>query len=237
MKISIVIPTTDKEKYLVENSIRHIEKSTHKDYEIIVVNLGKERSEQRNDGILKATGEYILYLDSDQYVTPDLLEELNFLAEIGYGAVYIPERIITKGFFGYLRNWERQFYTGTAVDCVRFFKKDGCAMFDVSLNGPEDSDHDRRTVGLRTVATNYLLHDDRVTIKSYFRKKIYYSKSMDKFKQKHPNDKVLNFKWRCFVVFFENGKFLEVLKRPDLFICLMVLIFLRGVIYVSTKTR
>jgi len=232
--VSVIIPIVKNDPFIKKN-LEHLEKSTYKNLEIIVVDEGKERSYQRNFGIKKAKGKYLLYLDADQYVTPKLIEELVDLANIGFSAIYIPEQIITKGFFAYLRNWERQFYNGTPVDCVRFMAKENCPLFSEDLNGPEDSDHDRQVKGIRTTSRNYLLHDDGISFIKFLRKKAYYSKSMKNFAQKNPGDKVLNLWWRCIDVYFENSKWKRVLQRPDLFICLMGLIFLRGVIYFAKR--
>src|SRR5574343_184163 len=149
--VSIIIPTHKGDKILPE-CLKAIEYSTYKKIEIIVVDEGLERSAQRNIGINRTRGEYFLILDSDQLITPNLIREC--LDKIGnHNGVYIPEKIITKGFFGYLRNWERQFYTGTPIDVVRFVKKD-CPLFDESMSGPEDSDWDRRIGGTRTTSVN-----------------------------------------------------------------------------------
>ena len=233
--VSVIIPTTPKESEMLKKCIRALKDSIYDNLEIIVVNEGRERSYQRNFGIKKAKGDYILYLDVDQFVTPELIGECVSFARSGRETLYIPEKIITKGFFGYLRNWERKFYTSTPIDCVRFFKREGCPLFDESLNGPEDADHSRRVKGLRATTINYLEHEDNVTLKSYLKKKSYYSKSMAKYKEKNPDDKCLNFWWRCFVVFFEEGKWKKVLKRPDLFILIMLLILARGIIYLRNR--
>jgi glycosyltransferase involved in cell wall biosynthesis len=228
--VSIVIPTHKGDKVLPD-CLEAIKHSNYKNLEVIVVNEGWERSKQRNFGITRATGKYLMYLDSDQLVSTRLIDECVELMECGFNGIYIPEIITTEGFFGYLRNWERGFYTGTAVDCVRFFRRANCPLFDEDLTGPEDSDHDRRVNGLRAVTKNVLYHEDNVTFASYLKKKIYYTKSMRRFAEKHPNDKVLNFWWRCFGVFTEQGKWKRLVARPDLALCLFGLIFIRGVIY------
>ena len=226
--VSVVVPNHNRD-------ITKIKEALPTWVEFIEVNLGLERSKQRNIGIEQANGKYILYLDSDQIPSQGLIEECWNLGEMGFTAIYIPEVITTKGFFGYLRNWERQFYTATPIDCVRFIRKDACPFFDESMSGPEDADHDRRVKGLRTTTTNVVYHADNETFLSYLKKKAYYTKSMKKFDKKWPNDKCLNFWWRCFGVFFEKGKWKKVLQRPDLFICLMGLIALRGVIYITKR--
>lgn len=235
MKVSVIIPTTKKEKPMLDKCLKALEESTYKNLEIIVVDEGRERSYQRNFGIKKATGDYILYLDTDQFVSSDLIRECVNICRSGFNAVYIPETITTKGFFGYLRNWERQFYTGTPIDCVRFMPKWNCPLFDENLNGPEDSDHDRKVIGFRATSRNCLYHEDRVSLISFLKKKSYYAKSMRLYAEKHHKDKCLNFWWRCFGVFFENGKWKRALGRPDLFILVMCLILVRGIIYVASR--
>jgi len=231
-KVSIVIPVRHKEN--IYRVLESIYASTYKNYEILVIDEGLERSEQRNLGILKATGEYLLILDSDQCIDRNLLLECVYSMK-QFDALYIPEKIMTKGWFGRLRNWERQFYNETAVDCVRFVRTKDCPLFDPCLKGPEDSDWDRRIKGKRNITKAKIYHYDNVSVFSYFSKKAYYSKSMSLFAKKNPKDKVLNFWWRCFGVFFEQGKWKQVLRRPDLFIGVMFLILIRGVIYYAKR--
>ena len=97
MKFSIIIPVYNVEKYIVK-CIESVINQTYKNYEIIIVNDGtKDKSINliknynitlinqknqglsvaRNNGIKKATGDYILFLDSDDYLEPELFEKLN----------------------------------------------------------------------------------------------------------------------------------------------------------------
>jgi glycosyltransferase involved in cell wall biosynthesis len=253
--ISIIIPIRRGED--ISKCLDSIRRSKYKSYEIVVVDEGLERSRQRNIGMERARGEFFLILDSDQYVSPYLLLECEWLMRYGYSALYIPETIITNNWFGRLRNWERQFYTGTAVDCVRFVRARNCirhevnkslqvnatinfeglviGTFDETMSGPEDSDWDRRITGARTVTTNCLYHEDGVTVLSYFSKKIYYTRSMRRYFEKWPHDKVLNFWYRCFGIFCENGKWQRFLARPFSALAVMLLIFARGVIYLCAR--
>jgi len=231
-KVSIIIPRHREDLAQVLEAIHN---STYKNIEIIVVDEGKERSTQRNIGIKRATGRYLFILDSDQVISSRLIEECVEKMEFGIGGMYIPEIIKTKGIFAYIRNWERQFYKGSPIDCVRFVRAKDCPLFDESMSGPEDSDWDRQIKGIKVVAKNPLYHYDNIGIIKYFKKKAYYSKSMARFTELYPNDKVLNWKWRCFGVFFENGKWKKFLLRPDLAIAVLILIFVRGVIYKWNK--
>jgi hypothetical protein len=196
--------------------------------ELIVVDEGKERSMQRNVGIDRATGGFLLFLDSDQEVSSTLIEE----CVLRDCAVYIPEIIIAKGIFGAIRKWERCFYTGTSVDVVRFVPK-GCPRFDETMSGPEDSDWDRRILDKRQISVSPLYHNDNISLLDYLKKKAYYIQSMKRFAEKWPKDKILNFKWRCWGVFMENGKWKLHFKHPFLSLGMFFIIFLRGLIYVS----
>lgn len=95
-KFSIVIPVYNVEKYL-KKCLDSVFNQTYKDYEVIVVNDGTKDnsmdivknynvkvitqknqglSAARNHGVKKATGEYLIFLDSDDYWEKDLLKEL-----------------------------------------------------------------------------------------------------------------------------------------------------------------
>ncbi len=121
------------------------------------------------------------------------------------------------------------------VDCVRFMRTSSCPYFNLELKGPEDSDHDRRVNGIRTITKNVVYHNDGVGFIDYFRKKNYYSKSMSKFEKLHPKDKVLNPFYRCVWIYIENGKWKKVLKHPVMFSAVIAMVFIRAIIYLKNK--
>ena len=88
----------------------------------IVFQIGPERSAQRNYGVEKAQGKYILYLDADMRLSPKVIEECvnRCEADPEVTGVYIPEIIVGKGFWIKVRRFERSFYDGTVIDAVRF---------------------------------------------------------------------------------------------------------------------
>lgn len=184
--------------------------------EYIEVDIGKERSVQRNIAIKQATGDILIWLDSDQFLGRGVVEECEALIRMGYTAVYIPEVIMAYSFFGKIRAFERTFYTGTAVDVPKAVNMKYCPLFDETMNGPEDADWGNKIKGLRAVSKNILYHNDDIDFFSYCKKKAYYTKSMKRYAQLNPNDKCLNLTYRCWTVFTERGKWKKLFKHPIL---------------------
>lgn len=102
MKFSLIVPVYNVENYL-DKCLNSIFLNNYKDYEVIIVNDGstdnsekiineyvskysnivyikqknKGLSSARNAGVKKAKGDYILFIDSDDYIEKDLLNTLN----------------------------------------------------------------------------------------------------------------------------------------------------------------
>lgn len=100
IKISVVVPAYNVEKY-IEKTLRSIMKQSLKEIEIIVINDGSKDntlaiikklmledtrivlidkknggvSQARNDGIKKARGEYLSFIDGDDWIEKDFFEE------------------------------------------------------------------------------------------------------------------------------------------------------------------
>ena len=203
--------------------------------EFIEINRGFERSKQRNMGIMEAKGKYLLILDSDQSISPGLIEECVDLMEMGVSAVYIPEVIVARSFFGRSRAFEREFYTATAVDVPRFVRADVCPFFDETMSGPEDADWGNRIPGIKATSMNVLFHHDDIGFFEYCRKKAYYTKSMKRYAEKWPNDPCLNIKYRVWTVFTENGKWRKLLKHPVLSLGILFVLMVRGIIYATAR--
>src|SRR3989338_9879685 len=141
-------PSEKIESIVVDNNSSDRTKDLAKKYTDKIYNFGPERSAQRNFGVKQASGKYVLYLDADMVLSNNVLSECFRKCENeGYIALYIPERIMGKGFWIKVRDFERSFYNATCIDAVRFVRRDifqGISGFDENLTGPEDWDLDRR---------------------------------------------------------------------------------------------
>ncbi|MCG3461361.1 glycosyltransferase [Xenorhabdus bovienii] len=99
--ISIIIPAFNVEKFII-NSVSSVLEQTHKNIEIIIINDGstdntldiitklagkhknifflsqenKGISSARNLGLSKATGDYVAFLDSDDFIEPTFIESM-----------------------------------------------------------------------------------------------------------------------------------------------------------------
>lgn len=124
MKFSIIVPVYNVEKY-ISKCLDSIENQTFRDFEAIIINDGtkddsqkiidkyvkrcptifksyiKENgglSDARNYGIDRASGEYIIFVDSDDWIDIDLLEKLNSKIEehSNITIIRIPKKTINE---------------------------------------------------------------------------------------------------------------------------------------------
>ena len=268
VKVSIIITTKDEARHIaaclrsvksqnyppdkleiivVDNNSTDETKAVASRFTTKVFNLGPERSAQRNFGVAEASGRYILYLDADMTLRPEVLRECySKCEEEGWVGAYIPEKITGTGFWIKVRNFERGFYNATVIDCVRFVKKevfeeiDG---FDEDLNGPEDWDFDRRIreVGPTGIIYACLYHDEGgFNLLSYAAKKRYYargfSRYIDKWGRKDPViRKQFGIFYRYFGVFIEAGRWKRLLAHPLLTIGMYLLRFAVGLVFIYSR--
>jgi glycosyltransferase involved in cell wall biosynthesis len=167
--VTVVVPTRNSGRTL-EACLDSIRSQSYKNIEIVVVDncsrdntcliarqytekifqVGPERSAQRNYGAEHATGEYLLFPDSDMVLTKDVVKDC--LEEIRMDpavvAVVIPEESFGIGFWSDCRRLERLFYKGVSwLEAARFFRKDlfvEMGGYDLRNTGTEDFDLPQR---------------------------------------------------------------------------------------------
>lgn len=208
--ISIII-TTKNEESSIKDLLISINKQSYRKFEILVIdnnstdntkkistkfgarvfNIGPERSTQRNFGVNKAKGKYVLILDADMKLSLDVLLELSKIkAEVSI----IPEKSYGVGFWTQFKIFEREFYEGDeSIEAPRFFSK---AVFlkyvgyDEEITGPEDYDLPlRMRKGGEKISRikSYILHNEkRFSPYRSAKKKFYYASKSANYVKKHP---------------------------------------------------
>ncbi len=254
-KLASLIITTKNEEGVLRKLLQSIEKQTYKRKEVILVDnnsidntvriakkmgakifkFGPERSAQRNYGVKKAKGEYILILDADMELTANVVKEgvkiLNNDKKIA--ALMIPEKSHAFSFWEKVKAFERTFYNkkgDSFTDAARFFNKNiflKMKGYDENITGPEDWDLTERirSSGYKIERTQgFIYHRER--IKSLFelaKKKFYYAHDVHKYLKKHKKS-LISPKTVYFLrpVFYKNPN--KIITHPVFSIGLIIML-------------
>lgn len=162
--VTVVVPTRNNTR-TIDVCLTSVTTQTYPEVELIVVDNhstddtrdiaarhttqvftgGPERSAQRNLGIDHASGEWVLWLDSDMVLPPDAIEvAVRTARQTGATGVALPERTIGNGFWTACRALERECYLNQPwLHNPRLVRRDyllGDGGFNLSMSGPEDAD-------------------------------------------------------------------------------------------------
>jgi glycosyltransferase involved in cell wall biosynthesis len=136
---------------VVDNKSSDATKDIAKQYTDLVFDKGPERSAQRNLGARKAKGGYVVFLDADMVLTPDVINDCVSKIENSTSnikAIVIPEESFGAGYWAACKALERSFYFNVDwIEAARFFRLDTfreLGGYDEALTGPEDFDLPQR---------------------------------------------------------------------------------------------
>ncbi|MBU0683907.1 MAG: glycosyltransferase [Candidatus Omnitrophica bacterium] len=242
-KVSVIVPTKNSERTLAA-CLLSIRNQTHQPVEIVVVDRASgdntvsiakqfadiiatkepERSAQRNEGVRLAHGEFIAIIDSDMYLTPEVIAAcVSALKNDPTAAgVTIPEKSIGNGFWASCKQLERSFYVGIPwMEGARFFcRADFIALggYDETLVSGEDWDLSQRfeKMGKILRVNEFILHDEgELKLSKILQKKWYYAIKFAKYtaKKEHTikTTKQISF-IRRFALFLSAPK--KLFRRP-----------------------
>jgi glycosyltransferase involved in cell wall biosynthesis len=216
-EVSIIIPTYDSGKTLV-SCLGSVDNQTYPSCEVIVVdNFSRDNTSEvarsfkatviqqkcnaalaRNIGIINSTSKYVLFLDSDQTLSPTVVEECVQICEKGSTEmVRVPEIFVGKGLWSSCSAIWKNYYQrveqlyGAHRNILsgepRFFVREkiiSVGMFNSSLVWGEDYDlHQRlKKANVKEAACRSgICHYEPTSVKGILMKNLYYSIHMPKF--------------------------------------------------------
>jgi len=212
--VSAVVPTKDTVRTM-ERCLRSIREQTWPAVELVVVDnfstdgtwelaerladvaiqAGPERSAQRNLGVERASGEWILWIDADMELPATILERAMEAAERDVAdAVFIPEVTVGDGYWTRCRALERSCCTDEMlVQSPRLVRRDYLVRsggFLTSLAGTEDAELRTRMLDDRLPMTripDLIIHDEgRLRLGGILYKRYYYGRGLALYKRDHP---------------------------------------------------
>jgi len=192
-----------------------------------------ERSAARNYGAFKAKGTFLLFVDSDQELTPRVVKEcVTRCLTRGIDAVIIPEESIAKTFWAECRKMEKMLYSNVKLfEAPRFFRKDSFQKvggYDEDLVFGEDSDLYLRIMKAELkickIQAKILHNEGEYSIKKVVLQSHNYGKTLSALMKKNPL--VLSKYWSVPAIWLRNIKTLT--KNP---LHLAGLIFMKTVAY------
>ena len=181
------------EVIVVDNGSRDKTREIAKRYTKHVFDAGPERSAQRNFGARKANGGYLLFLDADMILMPQVITAcVQGAKRKNYKGIIIPEKSFGVGFWAQCKALEREYYEGVEwMEAARFFRTDvfhKLGGYDEHLTGPEDFELSQRLkakYGDGSVGRikNYILHNEgKLSLVKLIRKKYYYGNKMSRYR-------------------------------------------------------
>lgn len=188
------------ELVVVDNSSKDDTKAIASRYVSRVFNKGPERSAQRNYAFTKSKGDYVLIVDSDMELDPQVVASCMSImrSDPTIGGVIIPEESFGEGFWAQCKRLERSFYVGQdTIEAARFFRRevfDRSGGYSEEMTGGEDWDLSRRIAGFAKIgrATEYIHHNEgRLYFGKTARKMYYYAQHAVEYFAKNPSTSAL----------------------------------------------
>lgn len=258
--VSVVVPTYNSGKTLSE-CLRSVSNQSYPYHETIIVdsfshdntvNMAKDSgaiiiqrkcnpAAARNAGVANSTGQYVLFLDSDQVLSTSVIEECVKSADDDVGMVKIPEVFVGKGFwsccsavwknsYGKVERayWHRQ---NIARGEPRFFVKEHiirAGMFNDKLLWGEDYDLYERMNKMKikeATCESKLYHLEPASIGKILLKLLRYGKSLQDFRQDSGN--------RLFILLLNHSLLTLMIvakdykKSPAIIVGCAILLFLK----------
>lgn len=211
--VSVIVPVKDTIR-TIESCLRSIKAQTWPVELVVVDNFstdgtwdvvarladhaeqaGPERSAQRNLAVERATADWVLWIDADMELPPDIVERAMtaVLAERADG-VFIPEVTIGDGYWTACRALERSCCVEEVlVQSPRLLRREYLRRtggFLESLSGTEDAELRSRMIAdgcsLAWIPDEIVHDEGHMTLRFVLAKRYYYGRGLKRYKADHP---------------------------------------------------
>lgn len=177
------------ELIVVDNKSTDSTKAIVENYARLIFDKGPERSAQRNYAAKRASGKYILVIDSDMELTKNVVKAcVNRAEQDGTKAIIIPEESFGVGFWAQCKRLERSFYVGRDdIEAARFFDKAlylKVGGYNEQMTGAEDwefSDRIRKATTISRVNQCIMHNEGHFKLMTALKKKMYYTKGFQHY--------------------------------------------------------
>lgn len=212
-KLSIIIPTKNEEQNIKRclGSIKHQKENTEiivvdnfsqdrtaeiaKKYTKYVFTKGDERSKQRNWGLSKTSGEFVLFIDADMELQPGVISQIveKFTKNQDVVAIVIDEMSYGKNYLAKIKLLEKELTTGiNLIEAARAFRKKSLVQiggWDEQLIAGEDWDLTQRIKNLGKIdrISAKIIHHENQSIVADLKKKYYYAQNIQEYQKKYPD--------------------------------------------------
>lgn len=172
------------ELVVVDNNSTDNTKEIAKQFTKNVFNKGPERSWQRNYGVKKSTGEYVIIIDSDMELEPEVVRQCVdvYKKSSDVAGIIIPEESFGIGFWAQCKKLERSFYVGVdGIEAARCFTKKlytELGGYDTEMVSGEDWDLSQRAAKHGELARidAFIMHNEgHLRLGRTLKKKYYYA--------------------------------------------------------------
>ena len=214
MKVSIIVPVYNVEKYL-EKCLDSLVNQSFKNIEIIIVNDGStDNSEKiinkycqkyhnikylkkkngglssaRNYGLKFAKGEYILFVDSDDYIDNNMVELMynaiikddNDIVVCEFNYDYGNKKVRSNSNLDYTSDLKKKYLLTPPMACIRLYKrnifnnikfKEGIYYEDLEIN-PKMVLYTKKISFINKALYNYVIHDNSIMRSKNFNNKLH----------------------------------------------------------------
>ena len=268
-KVSVIIPTYNSGKTLLE-CLKSVYSQSYPSFEVIIVDnysdddtieIAKQFGAKiiqaksnpavaRNIGVINSDGKYILFIDSDQILSPFIIEECVERCEKEKACmVIIPETFIGKNFWGLCSAvWKNcyekvgQIYSERGDETIirgepRFFTKKELVqvgLLSSALLWGEDYDlHEKlKKMGVKEIiCKSEIYHSEPCSLRKILNKNFFYGKSLPTFLKNTRKNMLATLTKQAFFTF--KHVFVTFGRKPTIVIGCAFLLFLKSCFLVT----